>query len=399
MSNLQLLVSRGRPSGPWVLARPLSGLLAGLLAVSLAACGAGEGSDGASGDTSSDDVTKARDIVATYEAAVTDYPAVSPFDGVAELRGKTVWYVPIGAAVPVLTATGTSMTEALGQAGVNVHVCDGKFVPTAVGACLQQAGTSGADAVVTSYVDYALAPAAFDALVAQKVPVLLAGAMPPDGITNTQMLSFDDTADGLAQSQELLANAVIADSAGAAHVLYLGVTDSPALKSGADHAEEFFGTACGGCTFTRVDYNTASLSKLTSQVSAELIKDPSIDYVLGEVDASGAATIAALQAAGRTDDVVFAATGGDLDAVQRIKDGQVQFTDVGTSPSFMGWRFADGVLRMLAGETPATTDVVLRVFTADNVGDLDLTPEAYSTNSWYGDDSYKDEFLGSWGLS
>ena len=406
MTNLKFLASGGQPAGPGVLARLLTGLLAGLLAVTLAACGAGERSDsasagasnaGASGDSSSADVTKAHDSVAKYEAAVTDYPAVSPLDGVAGLSGKTVWYVPIGAAAPVLSAYGTAMTEALGRAGVDVHVCDGKFVPTEVAACLQQAGTSGAAAVVTGYVDYALAPAAFDALVAQKVPVLLAGATPPTGTTNSPLLSFDDTSDGAALAQELLVNAVIAKSNGAAHVLYLGVTDSPALKDAADHAQEFFGTACGGCTFTRVDYNTSGLSKLSSQVNAELIKDPSINYVLGEVDTSGAPTISALQAAGRTEDVAFAGTGADLDALQRIKDGQVQFTDVGVSPSYMGWRFADGVLRMLVGQTPATKDFVLRVFTADNVGTLDLTPAAYSTNSWYGDNSYQDKFLGAWG--
>ena len=133
-------------------------------------------------------------------------------------------------------------------------------------------------------------------------------------------------------------------------------------------------------------------------MSAKLIQNPKIDYVVGLVDASAAPAIAGIQAAGRSRSVKYAATNGDLDALQRIKDGQVQFADADSSPSYLGWRFADGIVRMMTGGEPSTTDAILRLFTADNVGDLNLTPAGYATNEWYGNDDYKAAFLKAWGV-
>ena len=40
-----------------------------------------------------------------------------------------------------------------------------------------------------------------------------------------------------------------------------------------------------------------------------------------------------------------------------------------------------------------------RYFDSSNVGDLTLTPEAYLSNQWYGDDSYQAAYKSAWGLS
>src|SRR5271154_3894314 len=51
--------------------------------------------------------------LATYEKAVTNYATVQPISGgVSALKGKTVWYIPIGSAIPTLAAIGTAMQTA-----------------------------------------------------------------------------------------------------------------------------------------------------------------------------------------------------------------------------------------------------------------------------------------------
>ena len=43
-------------------------------------------------------------------------------------------------------------------------------------------------------------------------------------------------------------------------------------------------------------------------------------------------------------------------------------------------------------------DMVTRDFNADNVGDLELSTEAYFTPDWFGDDAFKQVFLTAWGV-
>jgi ABC-type sugar transport system substrate-binding protein len=380
--------------------------LAGLTVVAsfaLAACGAGEDSDRGSAESSSgggDEVATAEANVAEYTDAVSSYPEIPEISGdVAALEGKNVWYVPIGAAAPILTAFGTGMEEALREAGINLQTCDGKFVPTAIAACLDQAATQGADAVVTGYVDYELIPTAFDNLVANDIPVLIAGAAPSGGKTSSPELAFYDTTESIQLTQSLMMDAVIADSGGTANILYATITDSPQLIAAGEYGEQYLTDQCPGCTITTVEYNSASVSRLPSQISSGLIANPDINYVVGEVDAAVEPSIAGIQSAGFADKVRVVATNGDLGGLQRIQSGNFQFVDVGTSPIYGGWAFADGILRMLTGETPEVLPGLIRVFNEDNVGDLTLTPEAYATIDWYGAPNYQDNFLSAWGLS
>jgi hypothetical protein len=78
----------------------------------------------------------------------------------------------------------------------------------------------------------------------------------------------------------------------------------------------------------------------------------------------------------------------------------VQFIDVGFSPIYEGWQFTDGILRMMTGGLPDSSGLgVIRVFTKDNVGNLQLTPAAYATNAWYGSNAYEQTFLTAWGAA
>jgi ABC-type sugar transport system substrate-binding protein len=357
----------------------------------------GSGSGAGSGSGSSSELTAANADVSQYSKQVSSYPAQQPISGVSQLKGKTVWYIPIGDSVPILAAFGSGMQQALAKVGISTHVCDGKFLPTNIAACITQAETDGADAVVTGYVDYAAMPTSFNSLVAHHIPVLIAGEAPDGGKTSSPQLAFFNAIGTLDLMQKLDMDAVIADSKGKAHIVYLGVTDSPQTLDGASYGKQYLTSHCSGCQLTEINYNTASINKVPSQVSSALISHPDTTYVVDELDAAAQYSVQGIQSAGYANKVKLAATNGALDSLQRIKAGTVQFVDIGTSPIYEGWQFAGGILTMMQGKTPTFTPGIVRVFNSGTVNDLTLSPAAYTTNAWYGSDAYEQTFLTAWG--
>jgi ribose transport system substrate-binding protein len=82
-----------------------------------------------------------------------------------------------------------------------------------------------------------------------------------------------------------------------------------------------------------------------------------------------------------------------------VKDGQ-QLADLGTPVLYSGWKFGNALMQLLAGDTvQPETELVTRHFTAENVGGLTLTPEAYLSPDWFGDDSYVQIFKAAWGVA
>lgn len=338
--------------------------------------------------------------LAKYTMPVNDFPTVAAIPGgVGSLRGKTIWYIPLGQAVPLIAAVGSGMQGAFQAAGVNYHVCDGGLVPTSQASCLSQAVTQHAAAVVTGYVDYNTVGTAIDNVVSQGIPVLVGGEPVPNGKTNSSRLAFADTLDLVNIQQKLNLEQVIVDSSGKAKILFLGITDSPETAAGAAYAKSFVAQACPGCTFNEVDYATASLNKVPSLVSAALIRRPDTTYVANENDSASQFTLQGIQSAGFSGKAKLAAAGASLDSLQRIRSAQVESVDTGFSKVVLGWEFADSVFHMLLGQIPPTSRVnVVRTFTEGNVKSLTLTPAAYATNSWYGSGAFEQKFATAWGV-
>lgn len=367
----------------------------------LSACGS------SSSDSSSDDeaaggsasAKAAQAAVAEFSKPTTAYPEVSAVAGVDKLAGKTVWWVPISASVPILAAIQKPMEAALATAGMKLKVCDGKFVPTAIAACLSQAADQDAAGVVTGYVDYALVPTAFDQLVSAGVPVLLAGATPNEQKPASATLAYLDTLPALAKTQEAVLAAITADSDAKAKILYAAIDDSPQLKAGAVAAKTWIEKNCPSCEFEQLHYTSAKIKDLGSQISAKLLAEPGTNYVMCEADLCVEPALAGIQTAGLRNKVKLGSANADLSALQRIKAGDALFADAGSSNTYLGWSFTDGILRMLGGSQPdvAPTQVV-RLFTADNVKDLDLTAQGHDSIDWYGDDSFQATFTKAWNV-
>jgi ribose transport system substrate-binding protein len=367
----------------------------GSSSASHSASAGGGGSPGQAAGSSSG-VAAAAAAVAKLTGPVTSYPPVAPVKGTPSLRGKTVWYVPIGQSVPIVAAMGAAMQSALNHLGITTHVCDGQLLPTTIASCLNQAVTQGANAVVTSYVDYKMVPTAINNVVAHKIPVLVAGEANDAGSAAGKLLGFYNTNPTVNKLAGLAIDAATADSKGDAQILYIGADDSPALTQLNAQAAQDAQTSCPSCAFHGLTYLTPDLPKVPAEISSALVRYPNTNYVVIGEDTALAQVTQGINSAGYGTKLKVTSVNGGLAPLQTMKSGNLLVQDVGISPTYLGWGFADGIVRMMAGQTPTAYVGGIRVFDKQNVSSLTLTPAAYATNDWYGTPSFQSMFLNAW---
>lgn len=356
-------------------------------------------------DETSDSAPPSAEAVAAQEKVDEASQAVDTFEapgealtGVGDLAGETVYFIPATYQVPVFQALAGSLEGALGAADIEVEVCDGKSNPSNMASCFQQAIDAQAGAIVSGSIPTELASVAFESAAEAGIPVVNTMTAPagPGDPTDVAYLTPDYI--GL---QSLSASSVIADSDAQAHVLYVQITDTPATTLWAEKgALATYEQGCPDCEVTVVKANTGQFDKLPSLVTSVLTKNPDIDYVQTEVDFAVQPVVEGLQAANATS-VKIASMDGVLPTLQMLQGGQVVHSEVGFNADALAWYAADQALRMMTGQ-PSVTDVAFpyqRMFTPDNIGDLDLTPDAEKTGEWYGSTDYQDGFTELWGLS
>lgn len=381
-----------------------AGTVLSSLALVLAACGStsdGSGPDGGSGsDTKSSTVATMKTELAQLEQVVTDLPAVTPVPDAGSVKGKTVWWIPLGTQVDA--SFGPSINEAFASVGITVHTCDGKFLPTTVASCLEQAANQKADAVVTGYVDYKSVPTAFDALASKGIPVLLAGATNNSGKEQSTEFAFADTADIAKRAARTQLEKAIADSDGKGRLLWVGIEDSAQLKAITSYAKSFVEKECSGCTWEQVTTTSASLNKLPSQVGATLTANPDVDQVVVQIDPAVPGVIQAIKTSGKQDDVSVIGSGPLPDTLLTLQSGDSPLSAIsGSSLRYEAWSFTGSMLQMLTGTVPPGQITTLhRLFTPENAKGLKATPAGFATADWFADDAaVVSSFTDAWGVS
>ena len=385
--------------------RPTRTTLAALAAGALLLTGCSSVEDQAAADqtdrteATSPEATAALEKVQAASEPVAAFEAPGdPITGVDALEGSTVYYVPANGQVPLFQAIRGSLEQALGAAGVKVEVCDGKANPGNMASCIQQGVDARAAAIVTGSIDEVLVANAYKSAQRAGVPVVNLMTIPGSDADPTAVAYL--TPD-FVKLQSLAADWVIADSDAKAEVLVVQVTDTPVTNMWAEQgilAE--YETACPSCEVTVVKANTGQFDKLGSLVTSELTKNPDIAYVQTEFDSAVQPTVQGLQGANATD-VTISSHDGTLGVLQMLESGQSVGSNVGLNADALAWYAADQALRLMVGQ-PANQMVdfpYVRMFNADNVGDLDLTPDAERTGAWYGSTDYQDGFTELWGLS
>lgn len=388
--------------------RGLAAAMAAGCLLAMAACGSSgstsaggsasaAGSPGSSsGGSAAASVSYAKQQLAKYSGTSTAFTAPGPaLKNVASLRGKVVYYVPIGLTVPYFQIVLSGLRDAAAAAGLTIRPCDPAFSPSGVAQCLTEAANQRAGAVITDSIPPAFAQQAINHLEAVHIPVLVAeeGSLP-----STDALGYNSPPTELMTS--LSADWIIAQSNGAGDIILPEVTDTAAsigyVEGGAIkeiHAH------CPGCKLTVLKTNTEQLSNLPSLISTALIQDPHVGYVLSEFDADVSAVIHGLQTVSAARGVKVSSINGVLSDLQYIKQGNYQAEDTGDNGYQMGWSDMDQVLRQMLGQPVlANEHVGIRVFTAANVSGLTLTNQAANTGAWYGTGDFKPVYLKLWGV-
>jgi ribose transport system substrate-binding protein len=373
----------------------LATLLGGCAQDSVKAQGPGEASE-----ASEANIADAKTQLAQWGEPITDWPEEPRLSTPADMQGKTVHIVALGDQIPVIHGVAVGIQEAVEELGGTTKICDGKFNPTAVADCLKTAGDQGADAVVSLFVDYAMAGTAFDALAGKGVKVLIGGVEPTGGRESDETLAFYDNTARVDALYEAMSVSAAANGGEDGDVLWLKLMDSSTTRQASDKGVAKFEELCPSCGLGTAEFTTANLDKLPSAVSAGLVSHPDTNLLVVPVDSFVAPALQGVQSAGFGDKVKVISSSSDLAGLQRVKAGQ-QISDLGTPVIYEGWKHANALLQLVAGDEVAPAraeDMVTRDFNPDNVDDLELSTKAYFTPDWFGDDGFKAVFRTAWGV-
>jgi ribose transport system substrate-binding protein len=354
---------------------------------------AGSGASSSAGGTSAG-LTKAQQMVSQFEATTTKYPLpTASVSGVSSLKGKTVYYIPLVQFIPGFVVTATTMKTALAKVGMRLQICNGQGQPSAVAACVQQATGAGAAGIITDAIPYGMAQNALDAAKAKGIPIVIADQYPPSGNENSDAVTY---VPGVVDQPTQVAWWIIADSQGKANAILAQESDSPSSIAYVQNSLSVYKQNCPDCTIAVKNITATTNSQLASDTSANLLSNPNATYYYTEFEDSLDPTVQGIQQSNKTD-ISLSVAGGSVDGLGRLKSNSMVKAVVVVDQAYAGWALTDEILRMTTKTAPADEPFPSRLFTAQNIGSIEVTTAAQASGVWFGDDSYQSAFAQLWG--
>jgi ribose transport system substrate-binding protein len=217
----------------------------------------------------------------------------------------------------------------------------------------------------------------------------------PAPFTDMPRVASADVLDG-----ELEGASAIAHRNGAAHVLAVESTDSPDSTTMITGIRKIFAQDCKACTLSVVNVPIADWTTTgQSTVQSALTAHPNTNFVIPTFDAMVSTFVAAaINASGNSGSYEIATADGSPAELKMLEQHDLVVTDVGVGYQWVGWSFADQILRALTGSKAAPTSAEVapvRVFTSANVASAGTPP---SVSKGYGD-GYQGGFPKLWSLS
>lgn len=375
---------------------PVSATALLVASAALTGCGSGDGTGSPDRTASVSGLTTAEKKVAALQAAVTDYPVpTTPVRGVAEFKGRKVYYIPFLQQIPAFADAARSMREALAKAGLSQQVCDGKAQPSAIAACVQQAMAANAAGIVLDAIPYGMAQNALDAAKAKGIPIVVADQEPPSGFTNSNQVAYVPGAD---TQPSAIAWWAIADSKGKADLIIAKSADNPSATKYVTDSLPIYKKYCPGCTIEVKVITASTPALLASKASSNLLANPKATYYFTQFEDSLQPTIQGIQQSGRASGISLCVTAGSVNGLGLLKGNSAVKAVVAVDGAYAGYALTDEILRMMTKSGPVEEPFPTRLFTKQNIGSIKVTAAAQASGEWFGDASFREDFAKLWGV-
>jgi ribose transport system substrate-binding protein len=341
-------------------------------------------------------VAKAQQMVAQLETTTSQYPVpTASVSGVPGFKGRTVYYIPLDAHIPGFVVTAQTMKVALTKAGLKFQECDGQGTPSTIASCVGQAAGAGAAGIVLDAIPYGMAQNALDGAKSKGVPIVIVDQYASGAASNNQVAYVEGVVDQPSQ----VAWWLIAHSQGKAKAIISEEADSPSSIAYVQNSLPIYRQYCPGCNIVVKQITATETSpQLQAAVSSYIQANPDVQYFYTEFEDSLQPTMAGIQQSGKSSSVDLAVAGGSVNGLGLLKGGQVVKAVVAVDQAYAGWALTDEVLRMMTKSGPANETFPSRLFTAQNIGSIQVTPAAQASGVWFGDSSYTSDFAKLWGM-
>ena len=349
-----------------------------------------DGSSFAASTSTSSGVKAAVAAVLAAEKPIA-FSAPSPSYSIKPLAGKSIWYIAPTMSVPFIAAIAAGFKAAGQAAGLKVTIFDGQGNVNTWNQGMSEAVSQGASGIVLQGISPSVVSGPLAQAVAKKIPVIdsLTGNPTdplPKGILAHVTVNYK-------VGGQLLADWVIADSKGHAHVvIFTSSVYTIYVRMLAGFKAEFAKRCPTTCKIDAIEDVAPNnwATQIGTIASTQLSRHPDVNYFVPVADAM--VTFIAPSLSQVKSSVKIISHDGVTTNVDLIRSGKTQQADVSNPPNAsIGWAQVDELGRLMLGNHPVTENLPQQILVKSNVGknDKNLFPQ-YS--------NYASAFKANWGL-
>jgi ribose transport system substrate-binding protein len=355
--------------------------------------GASSSSASSSGSASSSSSSSGGGAVAAAQQATTAAAQIptkiaTDLGTFSPKKNVYIYHVACSQAL-VGCANQTKALKAAAQAlGYKFDFCDGGSTPDTIAKCFTNAINAKPDVIIPNGIGMTGAGDAFATAKAQNIPIV--GLFTGDDPGATGVVT-EVAGDACTKEGGVLADAVIADSAGQAHAAFIDTKDFNCNVQRLQGFKDEYSKCTTCAALKTLDFSISGLqSDLPRQTQAFLQANPDLNYVVGTFDAVANTAVDAVRQSGHS--IKVAGFDADPANVQLVAKGDIQMWDITTGTSDPGWAAVDAAARVASGQSvPATISVSQVLITKDN--------SAQIGQAYVGPTGYQDAYKHDWGLA
>lgn len=336
-------------------------------------------------------------LAAFYKGKATAPPTTGP----KAVKGKNVWVISCGQAVPGCSTQTNAAADAGRILGWKVHVLDGAFdANDAYDAGIRQAIAAGANGIILVSIDCGTVEASVKQAVAANIKVVTQSgfgcADAPSLTTGVDPAASTPTLASFGQNQgKGQADWIIAQTNGKAHVLnFVFVDNTFAQQINAGFLAEM--QKCTSCTIATQDISLSDYSNpslFQQKASYAVVKNPNANAIHVPFDSFVTGGVGpAVVNAGKASQIQVVAGEGFAANLILIRNHQGENAAAAYDQTWHGWAGADTLNRVFAGTGPAPEGEGIQM--VDSTHNLPPAGQNYTSPV-----NFKADYEAVWGVS